>query len=1000
MAFRATAPLWTLPGQPGLLSNKYASPETFGVRYASTGGNGDPIGNLRVTAQRVADGTTLWDSGVIGRLTTTAPPTGGTPSAFGGQLLVGTAGGLAIPGGNFGGTASDDLLSSPTLGGTNGTWSRQVNALAPYVTAGNQYLGFPPSRTGHRTVAVPFNSATTYVYAIGGGDGVGSNTTLFNSTVGVAVLNPDGTTGPWMATTPVPWFNLVSLTGLGVAAMKTGSNWYLYVTGGYDGTSMYNQTWWALVNADGTVSAWNVGPNLPANLYGHVCVAFGGQLHCIGGAQTFGGTPQTTIYRAPINSDGSIGAWTTPGVPISTAVRQAACVLALAPGGIFLNVVLLGGNNGTSNVTTTQYVQISNQGGLFGGTTLAAAPQSGSDGGAGVTLVGTSAYSMYYLQGSAVLYSAPLTFSGGIPVIGTWSHGQGSTALQTSDLGTGGAIVANGDGTQDLTFGYGRFGPSATNPAAGDAVIFTAQTAGNASGTPSALGSTSVSFGDPPTVTTVAQDGNGSPTITFVFVQGNGGGPEQQWQVQLLDGSSNMLADSGLVFGSANRYTANAPNPRLLNGASFTARVLNVSTTDVPYPGSTDTAAVVNLAFTGNGLFAPVFAPTLTATADNANGAVNLAITNLAPPAAPTSSSAPAPTHDASSTSSLTTGNPYWVAVAFVDAALNVSPAYMAGSVTLTGAGQKVLEAVTVPGGAGISYVGVYLAKAASQPAFSSMRIFAIVNVTTGAVTYAATNASGVAGSVVGSVVTVTMSAVDNGTGSSPATASTMNYAITNRVYYRLSGTTPWVLLKNVPTGFTPGSTPSNTSGPNPPGGVVNVALYDQLVLGQAYDFSVSSVAFQLNAESAQSAPASATIVLQGYTAVLHVAGNGAVQHVGLLEVPSKRSVKEFLDNPLNLMFADVAPSSRSGPADFVEVDTEVVLLGLADYSALQSVLGAARAGSVLYWRDTLGGMYPCAASNISGSTNSADRQFDVVGVGYRRTAKLMLTQIRFAYAP
>jgi hypothetical protein len=628
-------PIWRTPAQAGLLSNKYATPgETFTVRCRSSGGGTDPVGNIRVTSTRQSDQLALWDSGIIGRVTTTNPPTGGTPKAFGGQMPVSANGALTLVGGNLGGTASGDTMSSSTLGGTNGTWSRKVQALAPFISGGNQVAGVALARTGHRLLTVPFDANTTYVYSIGGNDGLvtTSPTVFFGTNTGYAELNPDGSYGPWQPTTPIPIFTFTyiyqqSVVYHGVACAKIGGIWYVYVTGGISGGSAQSWTYFAAVNDDGQLGPWTATSNIPTSLWGHACVAWGNNIYCVGGTVAVGSsTCITTLYGATINTDGSLNAWgVIGGITLATALRNMAQVSVIAPGGVFLCLILLGGSNGTTDVTTSQVLQFSNAGGQAGPLTLTAAPQAGSEGGAGLVVVG-SANAIYYLQGSGVLYSAPVTMAGGFPTIGTWVHGVGATALLTADLGTNGTVTTNADGSQDLVFQFGRFGPAATFPVAGDTVVLTVQVAGNASGNPSPTAATAVQFGDAPTATTLSLPTNGQPTLGFVFAQGVGGGPEQQWEIQLLNAAGNTIyADSGIQQGSANAVTFNQIQPPLISATQYMVKVLNTQSTSQPMPGSSGAVATTTSLIT-IGTLTPPTAPTFTSvTADNVNAIVTLA---------------------------------------------------------------------------------------------------------------------------------------------------------------------------------------------------------------------------------------------------------------------------------------------------------------------------------------------------------------------------------------
>ena len=121
------------------------------------------------------------------------------------------------------------------------------------------------------------------------------------ATVSYAPVNANGTVGAWTNTTPLP------------AARRTVRpavwNDRLYLIGGNDGAAFQATSYVAPLNADGTVGAWTTTTPLPAPQTSHATVANNGYMYVVGG--NTGSTCVTTVRYAPINANGTLGAWST-----------------------------------------------------------------------------------------------------------------------------------------------------------------------------------------------------------------------------------------------------------------------------------------------------------------------------------------------------------------------------------------------------------------------------------------------------------------------------------------------------------------------------------------------------------------------------------------------------------------------------------------------------------------------------------------------------------------
>lgn len=143
------------------------------------------------------------------------------------------------------------------------------------------------------------------IYVAGGISDSGSITGgagYLNNIYYCADMNADGTLGAWKAASPMPEF-----LGLGMHA-AAAYNGRLYVLGGTNLLGPRNVVYFSGVNADGTLAGWLPTTPMPQKITGHSAAVYGGRLYVTGGlARGVGATSLT--YSAPINSDGTVGAW-------------------------------------------------------------------------------------------------------------------------------------------------------------------------------------------------------------------------------------------------------------------------------------------------------------------------------------------------------------------------------------------------------------------------------------------------------------------------------------------------------------------------------------------------------------------------------------------------------------------------------------------------------------------------------------------------------------------
>jgi len=175
------------------------------------------------------------------------------------------------------------------------------------------------------------------------------NDTTQTNAVYTAPINSDGTLGTWNATTNLP--NVANRLN----AVVTKNRVYLlaFSVGNYATSTVYT----ASINADGTIGSWSTATSLPGAISWTRPFVTKNRIYiCGGGIDT--STPVATVYTAPINTDGTLGTWTT-GTSLPTAIGWTNVAITKN------RVYLLGGFNGSS-VVSTIYSAIINSNGTLG----------------------------------------------------------------------------------------------------------------------------------------------------------------------------------------------------------------------------------------------------------------------------------------------------------------------------------------------------------------------------------------------------------------------------------------------------------------------------------------------------------------------------------------------------------------------------------------------------------------------------------------------------------
>jgi hypothetical protein len=193
-------------------------------------------------------------------------------------------------------------------------------------------------------------SMTAYnnvLYVMGGN---GLNNTEYaqvNSNGTLSTLNgctPPGGTASWCAG---PSFNTAKWQ-----ISTTAYAGYLYIMGGWDGSSELQEVLAAQINSDGTLGAWVATTSMPYGLRQGGAIAANGYMYRLGGfSPPFDSTGQKVIY-APILAGGRIGDWQqSPGIATTDS--------HVAAGVFYINgMVYLVDGHGVSTTNSVEYAAL------------------------------------------------------------------------------------------------------------------------------------------------------------------------------------------------------------------------------------------------------------------------------------------------------------------------------------------------------------------------------------------------------------------------------------------------------------------------------------------------------------------------------------------------------------------------------------------------------------------------------------------------------------------
>lgn len=192
-------------------------------------------------------------------------------------------------------------------------------------------------------------SAANNLYVLGGTDHTNCSN-IGQQTVERAIVNGDGSLSPWTATSAM----LIPRSNHAVVAVGNR----LYALGGVNNCSLSDTTdsvEWVLINTDGSLGTWQTTSSMTTRRLYLGAVAVNGYLYAIGGAET-NPTPLSTVERAAINLDGSLGPWQA-----TSSLLTARSSLATAAWGIYIYAV--GGSDGSA-LNTVERAEVQPDGSL------------------------------------------------------------------------------------------------------------------------------------------------------------------------------------------------------------------------------------------------------------------------------------------------------------------------------------------------------------------------------------------------------------------------------------------------------------------------------------------------------------------------------------------------------------------------------------------------------------------------------------------------------------
>lgn len=643
-------PVFKVPSGTGQLSNTHGG--DFGVdalpllvNYSIPAGSAqDPCTAIRVLVQKnwASGAETKWDSGVVGNVPFVAPDKlGATPPVAPTLVTAGVeaplpggvpsypvcvANGVDFYGPNkrvYASFGTWQIWSAPVTGsGVAEQWRLEADFTTLKGQDSNGGPGVLSTIGGKSTfnadgsIKDGYNNPPYQMFSFGGYISV-LCISKYNDLSGPNLMdtvhfkvNPDGTL--ILVLDQYPFGGWVTHTGIVMGPTRRDTVEAL-VLGGIWGTGTATTSVFRVIfDRNGRIVAAAAATQLPVALRGLAGFfdPVQGKYFIIGGDD--GTNTVGTIYRS--NNDKADGAWTTLGTGLPAPRARHSVVTANG------YAYVIGGQNAGTAQSTVYWLDIASIGTSPWNVSTNPLPNAMQDMGA-VTTVDAAAgtigvfggtFSQKFSQGSA----------GGSGVNGAWYTSVPSMTVATvGGAPHGGSYAVNPDGTTDIGFDYGGFGPAAKSLADGDTVQVNVTLYENLAGYGNRV-TTLLRIGQPPTLSAIVPADTstvttGNPTVSFQYNPGAGGGYEKSYRIQVKQ-QGTVIFDTGLMYDGKNSAVVKPPNGQALGNLTYTL-VLTVTAIDVPVPGSTATV-VSTTTFNGPSTTIPDPPTAFRTTPDGANG--------------------------------------------------------------------------------------------------------------------------------------------------------------------------------------------------------------------------------------------------------------------------------------------------------------------------------------------------------------------------------------------
>lgn len=167
------------------------------------------------------------------------------------------------------------------------------------------------------------------------------NGTNYTTNVYTASVSGSGVIGTWSAGTAIP----TAVAYSNIIAINS----YLYLIGGYNNTGYKSTIWRCPINTDGTIGTWSVYGSLPFTVGNSAVIATRTKLYVIGGYMA--GTRSNAVYYATIDSNGDLGSWIA-SVSLPIAVTDHGVIFSKT------RICVLGGTTNTGDTAEVYCAEV------------------------------------------------------------------------------------------------------------------------------------------------------------------------------------------------------------------------------------------------------------------------------------------------------------------------------------------------------------------------------------------------------------------------------------------------------------------------------------------------------------------------------------------------------------------------------------------------------------------------------------------------------------------